>query len=139
MSADTRAAGRCHCGAVKILVTLPVKGCIHCHCGGCRQVHGAAFVTWFSVLREKLQMAGGEHLKWYEDTPTSRRAFCTNCGTHMFYVASRCPEDVHVTRACILNDVEITPKVHLSFDQHVDWFPFQDALPRLGGDMKPVA
>ena len=131
MSTETRAAGRCHCGAVKILFPLPPKGCIHCHCPACRRVHGAAFVTWVSVLREQLKLSGREHLKWYKDTPTSMRAFCTNCGTHMLFVADRWPEDVHVTRACIFNDVEVIPRAHLSFDLRVDWFPFADSLPRL--------
>jgi hypothetical protein len=139
MDSETRAAGRCHCGAVKLIVTLPVKGCVHCHCGGCRQVHGAAFVTWFSVPREQLQISGREHLKWYKDKETSRRAFCTNCGTHLLYVADQWPGDVHVTRACIFNDAEISPRVHLAFDQRVDWFPFEDTLPRMASGMVPFS
>lgn len=131
MSTETRAAGRCNCGAVKVLITLPVKGCVHCHCIACRRAHGAAFVTWVSVPREKLQLSGREHLRWYKDTETSRRGFCTNCGTPMLFVAGHCPGDVHVTRACIFTDVEIPPLAHLSFPQRVDWIHIADSLPRM--------
>jgi hypothetical protein len=140
MSTENRAAGRCLCGAVKVLITLPVKGCVHCHCPACRRAHAAAFVTWFSVRREQLQLTGREHLTWYHDTETSRRAFCSTCGTQMLFVASRWPADVHVPRACIFNDVEITPRQHLSFDQRVDWFPFEDSLPRIAtGRLVPMS
>jgi hypothetical protein len=138
MSTETQAAGRCYCGAIKILLSLPVKGCVHCHCPACRRAHGAAFVTWFSVPRESLQLSGREHLKWYKDTETSRRGFCVNCGSQMLFMADRWPSDVHVTRACIFNDVEITPRAHLSFDQRVDWFPFEDSLPRWTTEMVPI-
>jgi hypothetical protein len=138
MDTVTRAAGRCSCGAIKILITLPVKGCVHCHCPACRQAHGAAFVTWLSVPRERFQLSGREKLKWYQDTPTSRRGFCDHCGSPMLFMAERWPDDVHVARACIFGDVDIAPKIHLSFDQRVDWFPFEDSLPRLGTGMERI-
>ncbi|HEY0511326.1 MAG TPA: GFA family protein [Thermoanaerobaculia bacterium] len=133
MSAETRVAGHCYCGAVKVLITLPVKGCVHCHCVACRQAHGAPVVTWLAVLRERFQLAGREHLRWYQDTPTSKRGFCGRCGSPMLFVADRWPDEVHVTRICIFTDVEIAeiaPRAHISYDQHVDWFPFEDSLPR---------
>ena len=138
MSTETRAAGRCHCGAVKVLITLPVKGCVHCHCRGCRQSHGAAFVTWISVPREQFQLSGREHLKWYQDGAFSRRAFCTNCGSHMLFVSVDWPREVHVPRACILSEVEIAPLAHVSFDKRVDWFLFEDSLPRVTNEFVPI-
>jgi hypothetical protein len=120
------------------LVSLPVKGCVHCHCPACRRVHGAAFVTWLSALREKVQISGSEHLRWYKDTETSRRAFCSNCGSPLLFVADRWPGDVHVSRSCIFNDVDISPRAHLSFDHRVTWFPFEDSLPRLTSRMVPI-
>jgi len=56
----------------------------------------------------------------------------------MLYVSERWPGDVHVTRACIFNDVKIDPGVHLSFDQRVAWFPFADSLPRVASGMRPM-
>jgi hypothetical protein len=138
MSAETKAAGRCACRAVKLLATLPAKGCVHCHCRGCRQVHGAAFMTWFSIPRQNLQISGREHLKWFKDTEYSRRGFCGECGTHMLYMSDRWPGDVHVTLGCIFNDVEIFPRFHLSFNQRVSWFPFEDSLPCLDEDKRRI-
>jgi hypothetical protein len=51
----------------------------------------------------------------------------------MLFVAEKYPGDVHVTRACILDDVDVPPRAHVFFDQHVEWYPFADPLPRFGG------
>jgi hypothetical protein len=138
MSNQTRIAGRCYCGAVKVLIIPPVKGCVHCHCPACRRAHGAAFVTWFSVPGERFQLSGREHLKWYRDTEASQRAFCTNCGSPMLFMADRWPGDVHVTRACIFTDVEIAPRAHLSFDHHVGWVSIGDSLPGFNKEMTRI-
>ncbi len=113
MNNDTRAAGSCHCGAVKILVSLPAKGCVHCHCYACRHIHGAAFVTWFSVPREHLRLNGREHLRWYRGDESTRRGFCGHCGTHLLFVSGDLPADVHIIRACLLHEVDIPPRAHL--------------------------
>jgi hypothetical protein len=133
MSIENRAAGCCSCEAVKVLITLPVKGCVHCHCHRCRHTHGAAFVTWLSVSRDRLRLAGREHLRWFSPNARSSRGFCGNCGTHILFLPHETPHEVHVTRACIFSAVEIAPRFHIFFDQHVEWCEFVDALPRLGG------
>jgi hypothetical protein len=133
MSADNRAFGRCLCGAVKFLVTLPPRFCVHCHCHTCRLMHGAAFVTWLGVPAPHLKLAGREHLKWYVGSPVAKRGFCDVCGTPMLFMSTEWPGEVHVTRASILDQAEITPRFHIYYDQRVDWFPFDDALPHLGG------
>lgn len=131
MNAENRALGSCYCGSVKFMIDLPVKGCVHCHCLNCRRAHGAALVTWVAVTIESFKVAGRENLKWFQSSLHSRRGFCTHCGTHLLYMSTHFPGDVHVTRASLVGDVDIPIKAHLHFDQHVDWFPFDDDLPRL--------
>ncbi len=133
MSAENPALGSCYCGSVKFSIALPVKGCVHCHCLNCRRIHGAAMVTWVAVTLENFKVSGREHLKWIQSNVHSRRGFCTNCGTQMLYMSTRFPGDIHVTRASLLGKVDVPAKAHLYFDQHVDWFVFDDELPRLEG------
>ena len=38
----------------------PTLFCAHCHCSMCRRNHGAAFVTWFGIARERLALEAGE-------------------------------------------------------------------------------
>src|SRR4029077_4627979 len=115
------------------VINLPVKYCVHCHCPHCRRSHGTAFVTWVSVERENLRLDGREHLKWYRCSDRSRRAFCGTCGTPVLFVSTQWPGEIHLTRANLAPGVKIFPRAHIHFDQHGGWFPFEDALPRVGG------
>jgi hypothetical protein len=52
-------SGGCLCGAVRFRVELPTLFCAHCHCSMCRRNHGAAYVTWFGIARERLAVEAG--------------------------------------------------------------------------------
>jgi hypothetical protein len=56
----TAVLARCHCRAIVLELTLPTTMCSHCHCETCRRVHGAAFVTWTAVPRERFRFIEGE-------------------------------------------------------------------------------
>jgi hypothetical protein len=128
-----KAVGRCLCGEVKFLVTLPPKFCVHCHCLSCRVSHGAAVVTWLGVPAGRFELFGEEHVKWYTASKAAKHGFCDVCGTSLLFVSTRFPGDVHVTRASIIAKIDLMPDCHIYYDQHVAWFPFEDALPHLGG------
>lgn len=133
MSAESTVLGSCACESIKFVVTLPVKWCTHCHCRACRRNHGAPIVTWFGVAWDNFRLAGREHLKWYVCSEDAKRGFCANCGTPFLFLSTRWPDEVHVTRASLNGKLNIAPIGHIHFDQHVPWFPFEDTLPRRGG------
>jgi hypothetical protein len=133
MSERQSAAGTCLCGAVRFLIYLPVKFCVHCHCQSCRVMTGAAFVTWIGVPHQSFRLAGKGHLRWYICSEQAKRGFCHVCGTPLIFISTVWPDDVHVTRASIIGKVDIVPRFHIHFEQHVDWFEFEDSVPRLGG------
>lgn len=134
MSTENEAVGRCLCGAIAFVADLPALWCINCHCHFCRMANGAAFVTWFGVPSERFRLEGREHLKWWYGPNESKRGFCGNCGSNLIYLSTRWPDEVHVALGSILNQVDLSPIAHIFFDQHVGWYPFEDSLPRLGGD-----
>lgn len=128
-----KAIGRCACGSIKYLITLPAKFCVHCHCPNCRSVHGSAFITWFGVPIQNFKVGGQEHLKWYYPNEKTKRGFCINCGTPLFYISARFPGDVHITLGSVINKVDIAPKYHIYYDRRVPWLEGAEALPCLGG------
>ena len=89
-------------------------------------------VTWVGVKMENFRIADQKKVRWYQYTEHSRRGFCPTCGSPMFYMSTRFPGDIHVTRASLLGEVDVTPKLHIFFDEHVAWFPFEDKLQRMG-------
>lgn len=134
MSTQNHVFGSCACGAIKFVFTLPVRWCTHCHCHACRRHHGAGVVTWFGVASTDFRLSGRENLKWYICSEYTKRGFCINCGSPLLFMTARRPDEVHVARASLPDEVDaITPKAHIFFDQHVSWFTFEDPLPCYGG------
>jgi hypothetical protein len=134
LSAASAVPGACLCGGVRFRVALPTLFCAHCHCTMCRRNHGAAYVTWIGVARERLTLdAGAELLARYASSEHGTRTFCTRCGTSLFCENTAHPERVDVPLANMLGPVDRAPQLHAYFDDRAEWTLVEDALPRLGG------
>lgn len=123
--------GRCLCGAVRFSITLPTLFVAHCHCRWCREAHGAAFVTWVGAAEDRFRLLpGSAEARWYQSSRQSRRGFCANCGTTLFFASTLCPGEIHVVRPAIAGPVDREPQCHVFYDQHADWIELGDSLPR---------
>lgn len=133
-------AGSCLCGGLRYEAEPPTLFFAHCHCGYCREAHGAAFVSWVGLAEERFRVvAGAELLCWYASSEQSRRGFCSRCGTTLFFASSLCPGEMHVTRTSLRGELDRGPQLHCFYDQRVDWAPTEDALPRYGTDAPGLA
>jgi len=131
--------GACLCMAVRFEVEPPLLWCAHCHCEYCRRAHGAAFVTWVGVARERFRLtAGADLLRTFGVSEEARRQFCHRCGSMLFFTGDRWPGEVHVARAHFLTPVPLLPQGHAYFEQAVDWRHTEEpaaaaAAPAAGG------
>jgi hypothetical protein len=124
--------GSCLCGAVRFEIALPTRLCVHCHCSMCRRNHGAAFVTWFAVAKENFRLVEGEAaLSQYASSQHGMRSFCSRCGSSLFCVLDRDPDQIDVTLASMLAPIDRSPQAHVFFDSHVEWVELADSLPKL--------
>jgi len=58
--------GRCECARIRYEADCEITDFSHCHCSICRRLHGAAFVSWGGIARNKFTYASGEsNLKTY--------------------------------------------------------------------------
>jgi len=74
--------GKCLCGA--ITVRTPNKKSVDaCHCGMCRRWGGGPALG--VACGSDVQIDGVDKLKVYKSSEWAERAFCGDCGTHMFY------------------------------------------------------
>lgn len=74
--------GTCLCGAITL--RTPDKRSIDaCHCGMCRRWGGGPVLG--VACGTDVQIDGVEQLKAYRSSEWGERAFCRECGTHMFY------------------------------------------------------
>jgi len=134
MSSPETAAGACLCGAVRFTARLPSLLCVHCHCSMCRCNHGAGYVTWFAVPRERLVVeSGAEDLARYESSVHGSRSFCRRCGSSLFCESTHFPDRVDIALGAMREPIDREPQVHIYFDSRAAWTVIGDELPRLGG------
>ena len=127
--------GCCMCGAVNFSITAPTLFFAHCHCQYCREAHGAAFVSWVGAAEERFRLLSGSHEpRWYQSSRQSRRGFCDNCGTTLFFASTLCPGEMHVTRASMPGPIDREPQCHVFYDQRVAWIEGADKLPHYTSD-----
>ena len=73
---------KCLCGDVSLEVEHD-KHVHACHCGMCRTWGSGAT---FSLIAAKPPKIDGEaNISRYHSSEWAERAFCKNCGTHLFY------------------------------------------------------
>jgi hypothetical protein len=123
---------------VHIVLEPPTLFASHCHCESCRRAHAAAFVTWTGVPKGRFRVVQGEaEVTCYESSPGAFRCFCRHCGTVMFTYYEPGHADfgdaagsTYVPVAVLVDPLDRAPDGHVSFEEAVSWFPFEDRLPR---------
>ena len=123
----------CYCRAVELRFDRPARGIIHCHCGQCRRLSGAAFTTWVSVSAPPELQAGEEVVGKFAPTLNTVRHFCKVCGSHLYTTDARYPGIVGVPAGAIVGPMDLAPTGHYFVDDKVPWHVISDGLPQFGG------
>ena len=139
---ENAACGACMCGAVEFDLTLPVTFCVHCHCTMCQRSHGAGYVTWVAVPRDRMSFRRGESaLVRYASSDHGTRSFCGTCGSTLFCESTKRADEVDIVLANVRDPVGLAPQFHAFFDDRASWIDVDDDLPKLGGEsgLEPIA
>ena len=75
--------GGCLCGAVKILVKNISSEVGACHCGMCRKWTGGPLLA--VDCGADVSFEGQENISVYNSSEWAERAFCSKCGSHLYY------------------------------------------------------
>ncbi len=75
--------GSCLCGNVKITAGKINTDLGVCHCSMCRRANAGPYLAVDCGTEVKIE--GEEHVKCYNSSDWAERAFCTNCGSSLFY------------------------------------------------------
>ncbi|MCP3983514.1 MAG: GFA family protein [bacterium] len=131
---ETGAKGACLCGEIEFSVVFPSLFCGHCHCTLCQRNHGAGYVTWFAVPRDRFSIdRGSSKLVQFESSDHGTRSFCGRCGSSLFCESTHYPDKIDIVLANMNQPIDRPPQVHVFFDDRADWIVTEDGLPRLGG------
>lgn len=118
---------QCLCGAVH--VTAPTVQDVHvCHCSMCRRwSEGPAFTVHGGT---EVELTGP--VTRYASSPWAERAFCSHCGTHLFYRLLATNE--HFLSAGLFQDED---GMHLSSQIFIDekpaYYDLANDTPKLTG------
>lgn len=83
----------CGCGRIELHASGEPRRVGLCHCLDCRKIHSAPFNAFAVFSRSSVLVTGAERgplahdlLGTFQSKPGYRRAFCTRCGAHVFWV-----------------------------------------------------
>jgi hypothetical protein len=87
MNQKLRATGKCLCEKVS-MTTADLSGKFGaCHCVMCRKWGGSAFLS--IGCGNDLEITGSEYICVFKSSEWANRAFCRECGTHLYYEFSK--------------------------------------------------
>jgi hypothetical protein len=119
--------GTCLCGAISIK-TPDKKSIDACHCGMCRRWGGGPALG--ISCGTDVQIDGVEKLKVYPSSEWAERAFCSECGTHIFY--RLLPTNEYFVPAGLFQDgIEFEFTEQIFIDKKPDYYEFANQTLRL--------
>ena len=125
--------GGCVCERVRFEVSEPLVGALYCHCKRCQRRTGTAYSVTALTAPGSFQIIQGEDLvrSWDPGDGGWIKAFCGECGGHLFTTDSADPAKVSVRMGALDGDPGIRPAAHQFCDYAPAWSPVpDDGLPR---------
>lgn len=92
--------GACLCGAVSIGVR-DRRDIEVCHCGMCRRWGGGPLFALH--CGQDIELTGAESVSRYASSPWAERAFCSACGSHLYY--KLLPTGEYIVPAGLFGDI----------------------------------
>lgn len=135
MADETRhKTGSCLCGAVQFTIKGPLKPVIGCHCTMCRKQTGH-FLAFTAAWKDQFTLTQKRGLKWYRSSETSRRGFCEECGSVLFFDTDG-DEKLSITPGSLDGDTDLIMAAHIFVADKGDYHTLDDGCPQYpqGGD-----
>lgn len=118
-----RVEARCLCGSVVLDIQYPAFWAWHDHGRPSRLAHGAAYATYVGTWRKRFRLVKGSRtVARFEDPETGNaRAFCSRCGTPVWYERKQSPKWINIPRALFSSRTGREPRYHLNIAEQQDW------------------
>jgi hypothetical protein len=85
--------------------------------------HGAAYATYVGSWRKRFRIVKGDSLiaRYHDQDTRNTRAFCSRCGSPLFYEQARSPHMVNIPRALFRYRTGRQPLYHAAIAELQDW------------------
>lgn len=122
--------GHCLCGAVRIAAKQAASHVGACHCRMCRRWGGGPFVE--IDCGADVAIEGEDKIKIYPSSEWAERAFCSVCGSNLFYRLKGTGE--HMIAAGLFDDDNgLTFKTQVFVDEKPDYYSFAEDTENMTG------
>ena len=120
--------GGCLCGKVRFALSRPAEAAGYCHCTRCQKRTGTGSSVQARIDGTTFTLTQGEEYvrAWRPPGAGFDKAFCGECGSHLF---SRDPEDptqMSVRLGAFDGDPGVRPSWHTFVDYAPPWEPVPD-------------
>ena len=122
--------GSCLCGLVTFTIDGDLKPGDACHCSQCRKQSGHFWAST-DVPEDRIVIAGGDNLTWYQASEKVRRGFCKICGSFLFWDPLHQPR-IAVAMGSLDKPVHATLSHHIFVSDKGDYYDIADGLPQEG-------
>ncbi len=121
--------GKCLCGAVEITLTDAHKEIDVCHCSMCQQWVGSMYA---GIECDGSNVIGEESITTYASSDWAERAFCSKCGSSLWYKFK--PTGARTFLAGLFDLPNNMPiKQQIFVDEKPDWFDIAQDSPKKTG------
>lgn len=120
--------GGCLCGAVKYVISGPMRPVVACHCLQCRKTSGH-YVSATSADRGDISISGD--VTWYQSSETAQRGFCGICGSNLFWDGAS--SNLSVFAGTLDGKTGLETIGHIFCADKGDYYELSDDLPKANG------
>jgi hypothetical protein len=135
-SSEHQWTGGCLCGAIRYVVTGPLREVENCHCSRCRRAHGHV-AAYTAAPAGALSLTEQRGLRWYI-ADGRERGFCGECGASLFWRRSG-SEQTSIAAGTLDAPTGLRTAFHIFTDSKGDYYEITDDLPQYPGSAEQPA
>lgn len=111
---------QCACGSVKAELVGPFREAVACHCETCRRQSGH-YIAATQIPMSAFHLKQDEHLSWWASSHEAKRAFCSQCGSLLFWQANGSP-NISIFMGCLDAPTGIKLSKHIFQHEKGDYY-----------------
>lgn len=120
--------GGCLCGKVRFSLSRPAEAAGYCHCTRCQKRTGTGSSVQARIDGTTFTLTQGEEFvrAWRPPGGGFDKAFCGECGSHLFSRDPDDPSQMSVRLGAFDGDPGVRPSWHTFVDYAPPWAPVPD-------------
>jgi hypothetical protein len=122
--------GSCLCGSVQFIAVGDLKRVSACYCGQCRKQNGGG--PFFGAeLQGTLTIEQPASVRWYDSSSKAKRAFCSECGSSLFWQSNADRSFFDVSLGALDGDHGLSLDAHIFVDSCPSYLSVPDTAPHM--------